>query len=111
MFKKLTFDPMRMKMGIRIILFFLVLVISSFDRHLSNYFPAEVQAMVQGDAVPGHSELPVKSCDSHEDIVSKSVTCDIPAPSEVSISGFQILCLSIPHVSPLSVWQPPENII
>ena len=102
---------MSMRIGVRIFLFFLVLVIGSFDRHLSCFFAAEVQAMVQGNAVPGPRDLPVTSSDTHEDITSKTVICDIPAPPEISAFDFIILHLSIPRVSPHSVWQPPECII
>jgi hypothetical protein len=101
---------MKSQIGIRIILFIMVLVIGSFDRHLSNYFPEDVKAMIQSDAIPMHSDLPVASCDYHEDITLKESFCTVPVPVVVSVDGYSIFHPAILLVSPHSVWQPPENI-
>ena len=100
---------MKLQIGIRSILFIMILVIGSFDRHLLNYFPVEVKAMIQSDAIPVHSDLPVKSCDYHEDITLKTCFCIIPAPLEVSVHNYRNLNIPISFVTTHSVWQPPET--
>lgn len=98
-------------MAIRVLLIFLVIAIGSFDRHLSYYFPGEAKAMVQGDAIPGHSDLPVKSCDYHEDITLKPAFCSIPEPVESSVGNYLIFNSTVPLTSSHSVWQPPEETV
>ena len=100
---------MKLKMGPKFILLLLVLVIGTFDRHLSTYFPGEVNAMIQADAIPAHSDLPVKSCDTHEDITFRMISCCVPAPAEVSIQVYRVFTIPVPRISPHSMWQPPEN--
>jgi hypothetical protein len=95
--------------GLQIILLFLILVIASFDRHVSYYFSGEVKAIIHADAVPAHSDLPVKSCDYHEDITIKTIFCVIPTPMETPLHKFRIFHSPIRHISPHTVWQPPES--
>jgi len=106
--KLLTFVPMKLRAGIRIVLLFLVLVIGSFDRHLSYYFSSEITAILQTEAIPAHTDLPVKSCDYHEDITLKSMGCCIPAPAEIPVQDYRVFYLAVPRISPHTVWQPPE---
>jgi hypothetical protein len=101
---------MNLQIGTRIILFIMVLVIGSFDRHLSNYFPAEVKAMIQADSIPMHSDLPVISSDYHEDITIRESCCTFPVPVVVSVDRYSIFHPAILQVSPHSVWQPPEHL-
>jgi hypothetical protein len=99
---------MKSPFGFRVILFLLVLVTGTFDRHLSGYFQGEVKAMVHADAMPAHSDIPVNSFDSHEDITLKTIFSDIPAPLEVSSLHYWIFRSFIPRTSPHAAWQPPE---
>jgi hypothetical protein len=101
---------MKSQTGIRIILFILVLVIGSFDRHLSNYFPAEVKAMIHCDDMLMHSDMPAASSDYHEDITLKESCCSVPVPVVLSVDGCLIFEPFIFQVSPHSVWQPPEHL-
>ncbi|MEI7724849.1 MAG: hypothetical protein WCK09_07070 [Bacteroidota bacterium] len=102
---------MKSRWCLQVVLFFLAIAISGFDRHLSNYFQGEVKAMVQSDALPAHHDLPVKTCDHHEDITLKTCICAVPVPVEISNFDYLIFCHSIPRISPHTVWQPPENIL
>ena len=97
-------------MAIRVLLIFIVIAIGGFDRHLSNYFPTEVKAMITSDAFPMHSDLPVASCDYHEDITLKESCCSVPVPAVLSVDGYLIFQPSILQVSPHTVWQPPEQL-
>ncbi len=101
---------MKLRMGVKVLLIFLAMAIGGFDRHLTNYFPVEVKAMVQSDAIPMHSDLPVASCDYHEDITLKESFCAIPAPVVVSVDGFRLFHPPVHRVSPHTVWQPPEHL-
>ena len=101
---------MNSRVSIQIVLIFLSVAISGFDRHLSNYFPGEVVALIQSDAIPSHTDLPVKSCDNHEDITFKTNFYSIPAPVVVSVKAYRLLHIPIPRVSSHTVWQPPETI-
>ncbi|MCX6267391.1 MAG: hypothetical protein NTW16_08555 [Bacteroidetes bacterium] len=99
---------MKSSMGIRMVLFFLVLAIGCFDKHLSYYCPVEITLLTEADTLPAHSDLPVKSCDYHEDITLKNVFCVIPAPLEFLVPEYRIFNNPVQHVPPKSVWQPPE---
>ena len=102
---------MKPQMAIRVLLIFLVIAIGGFDRHLAYYFPGEAKALVQGETIPGHGDLPVKSCDYHEDITIKPIFCSIPEPVEGSANNWLIFSSTIPLMSSHSVWQPPEETI
>ncbi|MCX6305029.1 MAG: hypothetical protein NT040_08680 [Bacteroidetes bacterium] len=93
----------------QITLLLLVLGIAGFDRHLSGYFPGEVTAMVQSDAAHSHGDVPVKSCDSHEDIALKTFSSLVPVPPEHAFQNYQDFNCSIFRISPHTVWQPPET--
>ena len=88
------------------VLLFLVLAIVSFDRHLAYYCPVEMSMLA--DAMPAHNDLPVKSCDYHEDIALKNLFCIIPIPLEISAPEYLIFHHSVLRIAPKSVWQPPE---
>ena len=97
------------RLGIRVILLFMVLVIGSFDRHLTWYFTHEIIAMAESDAIPAHSDLPVKSCDAHEDITLRTNFCTVPNPVEIPVHACQVFLIPVPRILPHTVWQPPEN--
>jgi hypothetical protein len=99
---------MNSQLAVRVTILFLALIISSFDRHLSGYFPDEVKMLVQADAIPLHSDVPVKYSDHHEDIVFKALSDAVPAPLELPVcykAGKQKEFMLFP---PDDVWQPPE---
>jgi hypothetical protein len=99
---------MKQRITVRIFLLFLILVIGTFDRHLSYYFPGDVKVLIHEAGVPSHSDLPVKSCDYHEDITIRTVFCAIPSPTEMMVHNYRIYILPFQIVSPHTVWQPPE---
>jgi hypothetical protein len=103
-----NFVPKKSGMAARIVIFFMVIVIGSFDRHIAYYFPVDVAALMQSDAVPAHHDLPVNACDSHEDITVKTVFCDIPSPEEFKVFYYRDFEEVIVLVSPHTIWQPPE---
>lgn len=100
---------MKSRFGIQVVLIFLAMAVSGFDRHLSNYFPGEVNAMIQCDAFPAHADLPVKSGDFHEDISLKTFFCAIPVPHEASRHEYLVLSVIPGRKSPHTIWQPPEH--
>jgi hypothetical protein len=100
---------MKSESGIRVLLFFLILVTGSFDRHLSGYFHGEVKMLMQHTTIPLHHEVPGQFCDHHEDITLKPVTTILPVPIEAKLNDYCFVRISIPISPPLCLWQPPEN--
>jgi len=94
----------------QIIVFLLVLFISSFDRHISTFFPLEMKAMIESNAIPAHGDLPGASADHHEDVAIKTSYCSLPFSGELPVKYVVSLHLNIPGVPPCTIWQPPESI-
>jgi hypothetical protein len=100
---------MKSGIGVRIVLLFFILVVGSFDKHLSAYFSGEVNAMVQTGAMQTHDHFPVQAIDFHEDVALKNPFSPVPDPEVISVQMFRFFFLSIPLISPHTLWQPPEN--
>ncbi len=100
---------MKLRVGLQVVLLFLAVAVCSFDRHLAYYYPGDLAMLVSPDTLPAHTDLPVPSCDYHEDIAVKGVYCIIPAPFVLTIHAYRAYQQGISLISPHMVWQPPEN--
>ncbi len=95
---------------VRILLIFMVVMIGSFDRHLSGYFTGEVNALIQAEAGSGQSDVPVKFCDHHEDISLRIPGNSVPVPDQFPVDCFQTFLVHAKGGAPHSVWQPPKRL-
>jgi hypothetical protein len=100
---------MKSRMCIQVVMIFLAVAIVCFDRHLAYYCPDDMAQLISAENIPVHSDLPVKACDYHEDITVKTLFYSVPARVVVSVREYRVFQLSIPHMSPHTVWQPPEH--
>jgi hypothetical protein len=100
---------MKSRLFTQLALIFLVLMVGTFDRHLSGYFNGEVKALIQSDPASAHNNNLDKFCDHHEDFTSKITFCAVPEPESRPVFHANNPNSQIPGNPPQSIWQPPEG--
>jgi len=101
---------MKRILPIQVLLVFLALTISGFDRHFTGYFSEDVKVMLQTHDLTGHQAVPTQACDNHEDISLRYADKVLPEPTEGSPVHFRPYHLILIPSAPLSMWQPPEKV-
>lgn len=100
---------MKLPLRLQFVLIFLSIAIAGFDRHFVDFTHGEPSVFSMEEAFPTHIEIPAKTFDYHEDITARVIFHAIPSPVEFSVHNYRIFHISVPYVSLLSLWQPPEK--